>query len=753
MTALRLTNSTPVTAADPTPPGGWSHWLMLDQAAGLLGISPGRLRGKAPKLASQGHAIKAHAPGQSRDAWWISRKYDARLWQGEAGRKQQAPDLGQLSAKNRDLVMQRSACLDRFRAAKASDARPVKQWLPELVATLQREFPGASVSRSHLYEWDKLIRNPADLIELADGRGGDQYADRYAEFWKRFQREFLDPNQPKVKHSYEAARMSMREEGLAPKSVPSLRTVHRQLDERIPPATQAFHRDRDGEYKQKFLPNIEQDIERFAAGRCWVFDHTKMDMWCRQGERVFRPWLTTAMDWRTRKIVGWCLGLTPHSDTILLCLREGLLDGDNMGGPEHVAFDNGKDFDSWIFDGRTKQQRRRKVQNDWLADSSFRGIFGALKIEPHFSIAYAPNGKSRKERWYGTLHDQFDRTFTTYAGKDPMSQPAGLNERLADLKQVPTYEHVHARLSDYIDAYNRRDDHQIQDLAEDGIRLSPAQAMAAWCDTRRMFGEDDEHHRQVLDLLLMHHERPVSVGKSGVRVTVAGKAMHYGLKHGVLLPELRGYQGRVKKKVRAAYDPRDLSAVHIYDDATGQLLCIAENNRGEQGGRQRVAESHRAIRQYHKDLKAVGMDKVIPKQSMLERQLMSGDLPEAPEPATKSVKPVRTGFDDAAKQAQRHQMKKAAGAEHRSENDDPAKGIYKPKPIAEISKLLNLSDPRNDQPAERRAAATEPDPDDNDTSPIALIGMDNRPEPMPAPPVLEDEDADLNPLDLLARLR
>ncbi|MEO0477347.1 MAG: Mu transposase C-terminal domain-containing protein, partial [Planctomycetota bacterium] len=641
-----------------------------------------------------------------------------------------------------DLVLQRKACLDRFRKARIEEDRKQSEWLPELIEQLKADHPTAKVSRTALFAWDKAVRTPADLIEMADGRGGDQYHDRFTDFWKRFQLDFLCPNQPKIRQSYERVRTEMKSEGFKPNNIPSYKTVTRQLDDRIAPATQAFHRDPEGEYKSKFLPNIKQDTERFAAGRCWVFDHTRMDCFIRAGERVFRPWLTTAQDWRTRKIVGWCLTVTPHSDSILLTLREGMLDADNMGGPEDVCFDNGKDFDSWFFDGRTKRQRQRKVKNDWIGESSFRGIFAGLNIEPHFSMAYAPNGKARMERWYGYLHDNLERSVPTYCGKDTTSKPAGLEKRLADLKQVPTYEVIHERLSDWVDGYNRRADHNIEDLVDDGIRVSPMESMAAWCDTRRMFGETEEHGRQVLDLLLMHHDRPVSVQKTGVRVTVAGQKLYYGLEHGVIMPELRGYQGRTKKKVRCAYDPHDLSTVHVYDDADGRLLCIAPNNLGEGGGRQRVSEAHRAIREHHKHLKAAGLGGVLPKLSVLEYQLAGGELPEAPEPTTKSIKPVQTGFEQAAKDKQRHEMRNAAGAEH--------KPTETPKPVekAGITDIVAMM---------KRDPFEQVEEDDDSFEPLASIGpapgIGSAPiEEPPSSELVEEEEHD-DPLAIFRSLR
>lgn len=728
MTALTTTTS-PAFGAD------WSRWVDVSYAAAQLGISVGHLKRRCDVLKATGLAMFDRHPDGGPARWWISRDYDVRL-QHVIGELHQEPSLEEqgVPRDKADEARQWKACVMRLRAARRDRVSyPGLQadWLPRLLDELRQQHPTLTISRSTLLRKDSLYRRPADLIKLVDKRGGATVDGADAKAWAYFERLYLDDRRPTVAECHRLTAAWAAEQGLR---WCALRTCQLQLDGRIPPAKQAFHRDRDL-YNSRFLPTLAQDVERFKAGRCWVFDHTTLDLFCRAGEQVFRPYITAALDWRTRKIVGWALSRVPNSDTILLTLREGLLDPSNMGGPEEVCFDNGKDFDAVVFDGRTKKERQRRVSNDWASEGTFRGIFGDLNITPHFSIAYAPNGKARMERWFGTLHDQFDRTWPTYCGPDTASKPDGLAERMADLRNVPTIDELHERFDRYVAAYNANADHQITDLADRGVRLSPSAAMQTWCTEVRAFD------RGALELCLLHHGRDVTVGKQGVGITVAGRLWYFGLSHGALQPELLAYQG-TGRKVRCAYDPRDLRTVRVFDAQTKSIVCDARSNDfgGMQGpvGRQFVAEWHRGQRQHHKQLEAAGLGRVMPRLSAREQLALGVDLPDIVEPSTRTIKPVRTGFEEAAKDAQRHDLKKAAGAEH-DEAPAPRRGL------PDLEKFLS-SPP---------LSARE---DDDAVAPLARIGDDAPPPPevapAPEPVVIDDADDEdgMDPFSLLERL-
>ena len=383
----------------------WSRWIAADQAAPLLGVHRDSLTRRCrEELSPLGVAVLEQAAGDSQERWWLTRSVNGRLAAGEAGRRAAEPTLenqGYAADKAND-ARQRLACVKTLRRWRVGRDGLQKDWMPVLVDRLRADHPAIKVSRSRLLEWDRLYRVPGDLKLLVDQRGG---ADKTTSVrcWAYFERLYLDPARPGVAECWRKTGLFAKDSEL---TWCKLRTCQLQLDQRIPPAKQRYHRHR-AEYNSKDLPTLAQDPERFEAGRCWVADHSTLDFFVRvrcasdkRGFRTFRPTLTTFQDWRTRRIVGWCLAETPSSDTILLALREGMLDPVNMGGPTEVLFDNGKDFDSQTFDNRTKSERRRERSGDFCVDEgAFKGVLGELGIEPHFSLAYSPNGKSRQERF------------------------------------------------------------------------------------------------------------------------------------------------------------------------------------------------------------------------------------------------------------------------------------------------------------------------------------------------------------------
>ncbi|MEM1445174.1 MAG: Mu transposase C-terminal domain-containing protein [Planctomycetota bacterium] len=734
----------------------WSRWVRLDQAALLLDTSAGNLRRQcADKLLGQALAMKAKAPGESQTTWWIHRRHDLRLAPGSVGERHREPTLEEtgVPAHRADEARRRRDCVTELRRWRSSRDDLQRDWLPLLMDELQATHPDLKISRTSLLRWDQTYRAPADLALLVDRRGGaaDKSADPRC--WAYFEQLFLDDRQPKAAECWRKTQLFAKGEGLR---WCSQRSCYAQLDERIPPSKQAYHRDR-AYYNSAFLPTLAQDVDRFAAGRCWVADHTTLDFFVRVGTKVFRATLTTFQDFKTRRIVGWCAAEKPSSDTILLALKEGLEDPVNMGGPTEVCFDNGKDFDSRVFDGRTKSERRRERSGDFcVEEGGFRGILGELNIRPHFSIAYAPNGKARMERWYGTLHDQFCRSFVTYTGKDHKAKPDGLARRLADPSQCPSWQEVNRRLADYIRAYNANASHAIDDLTVDGVRLSPDEAMHRWCTEQRVFNPG------ALDLLLLHHEREVTVGKQGVSIRIAGELYHYGL----MQPELLPYQG-TRKKVRPAYDPRDLRTIKVFDAATNRLICVARSNEigGEEGpvGRQQLAAFKRKARGHQKLLKKAGLDALVPSLSSLELMAESDGIPPTAEPMTETLAPVATRFDGQERDVRRHELKAAAGAETDTHPDQkrPTKrgrpdlleridpGPAPGEPPAELAP--------EDEHAPVASSEEQPAAANDGVSPIGRIGgvdPDASPDLTPDFDETDDTEAsdDSSPRDLLAEL-
>lgn len=716
MTSLALANSNAATT-----PINWSQWVRIDQAATLLGLDRKHLAGVcARQLEGKGVAVKTKAPGDSRVAWWLHRDHDTRL-AARRGQAERIPTLEELgvSMDKASEARQRRECVRALRRWRVEQAEPMKAWLPRLINKLRGDHPGIRINRTGLLRWDQALRDEVrDLEQLVDRRGGGAARPASPKAWAYFEVEYLGSAASSLAECWRKTAIYAKDHGLV---WCAKRTCEVQLNDRIPPAKQAFHRDR-ALYNSRYLPTQDQAADAHPAGRYWVADHTQLDFQVAHGQRLFRPFLTSFQDWRTRKVVGWTLSDSPNADTILLALREGLMDEANMGGPTEVGFDNGKDFDSLLFDGRSKLERRREKRGDFaLETGAFRGILGELNITPHFSQPYGPNGKARKERWYGTLHNWLCKTMPSYVGKDTASKPHDHAEKIKAGK-APNWQQAWQRVSKFVLAYNNHAEHQVQDLREDGVSLSPNQAMAAWCRERRVFNDG------ALDLLLLHHDRPVTVTKRGVRVTIAGEVYHYGLMH----PELIPYQG-TRRRVRPAYDPQDVSSIKIFDEETNRLICVAHLNDkgGHTGelGRQKLSAFKRRSREHQKALKQVGLDGMIPAAvSALELRMERGELPESPEPVTESITPVSTRFDSQENQRQRAEMKAAAGAEH---DELPTR-----RPIRrDILAALDAETPT--------APTNNKEQDDlfDELAPLGRIGCaPTTPSPTPSPDESQEED-------------
>jgi putative transposase len=432
-------------------------------------------------------------------------------------------------------------------------------------------------------------------------------------------------------------------------------------------------------YRSKFAPYLAQHPEAWAARTLWQGDHAQLDLMVAHpttGKPV-RPWLTAWLDWRTRRITGWCLSLNPDSSTILAALRHGLLHQReaNMGGPDAVWIDNGKDYDSYTFKGQTKaerQQVQKQVEQFRFDKTKTEGIFNLLGIEPHFSIPHNPNGKSRIERWFGTLHEQFDKSFRTYCGSNHADRPESLESILKKSGQLPSFEHVRQRLAEFIAGYNASADHQREDM----LGWSPDAAIQAWAPNRRAYASTE-----ALDHCLQVWHQPKTVGKNGVTIQVGGASIGYGYTDAALRP----YKGRRDAKVRIAYDPWDLSSVRVYDESWRFITEAKANPTG--GGqsavtKQQVAKAQRERSRYRTKRKEVAQNahheylstfEIAGQESASQANQSANDTP---------LKIVQTPLDQASQDHQRQQQADAR-VEAREpinladfqEEDDPVEGL------------------------------------------------------------------------------
>jgi len=633
----------------------WRQWIEASEAATLLGVTRRHMTRECEgRLVASGLAMKTTPPSGGNDRWYIARRHDATLLAGVHGQNQQMPDLAEYPLGKVQEAMEKRACVDALRSARQFRPGKVFDWIDLLISELAQKHPRLKLSRTTLYAWDATLCNPADFKKLIDSRGGNQKAKGDPRDWKHFIALYCDDRKPSLAECWRKTKLHADGEG---RQWCSTKSCQRQLDKRIAPEQQQYYRE-PAKWRSQSQPTIMQDAERFAAGRCWVGDHTQLDFWVRFNGSIIRPWITAWQDWRTRRIVGWTMSESPNSDTILGALGSGLKDPVNMGGPNEVLIDNGKDYDCWFLHGQTKQQRQQRVLNaGYVDEGQFRGLFAFLQIEPHFSIAYNPNGKARMERWFGTVHGQFDKSFRTYCGNSPVDRPESLSETLENVGQIPTFDHARQRFAEFVIAYNASADHSIDDLVESSERLSPDQAMSRWCTTQRVMADEN-----AIDLLCRHWYPPVSVTKHGFSIAPYGFPLHYGYSDPALMPYKSA--DRKKQRVLVSFDPNDLREVHVWSEKFKFICTLRENEMGGMAGelgREVCARLMAAKRNYKKALKVADAGRHFEYLSSAEI-IQSGRL-EAPRPTPnpQALQIVQTPVDDPSNH--RQFARKVVGAE------------------------------------------------------------------------------------------
>jgi Mu transposase, C-terminal len=336
-------------------------------------------------------------------------------------------------------------------------------------------------------------------------------------------------------------------------------------------------------------------------------------------------------------------------------MRRGI---DQHGPPDSVKIDNGKDYDSQLFTGTTKQ-KRRILKAGYLDEQLVVGLYAMMDIGVSFSIPYHPQSKAI-EPWFNTMDVQFIKTIETYTGKDTARKPEDLAAKLNDPKVIArafTLDTFAEAVGDYINIYNNS--------AHTGKGMNgraPADVMATRA-SRRVISDG------VLELLMRVWSGELKISKNGVKF----KYMNYGQYD----PELHVRQGA---KCRASYDPDDIRRIYIYDLRTCKLITIAEQNQligygaavSEEALRDASKQKARALKltkSYRDASLTARMDlPTLTRRAMAEAaKADKADRRPAATTPTPTIRPVATPMDNQTaehiKAAMRKMVKKAAGAE------------------------------------------------------------------------------------------
>lgn len=672
---LSLTTDAPDIPDAKAPVIDAAHWIAAREAAPLLDRHIGALlRECKADLAPRGFAVMHNG------RWFISRTFDLRLGPGagpgaESKHHQHPPEFFErCTDKQRREALARVQCVLAFRKARASWSGNQDQWIDRLVEQLKQRHAHITVSVRTLHRWYSAYQTAADIMALVDRRGGAVRGECDPAAWTRFLALFMTGRQMRQKHCWRRVREEAHREGW--RWYGSYDALRRAVTRRIPEQDQALARCPE-DFRRYYRAFLEQNAEAFAPGECWIGDHAQLDLICSKinskGKRQhFRPWLTAWMDWRTRRIMGWCLCESPNSTSILAALRAGFTDKNLLTLPSHVWIDNGKDYRCTAIHGQTKRLRKTKVNLE-VDEVQTAGVLDTIGIETHLSIPHNPNGKSRLERWFGSLHEHFDKMYASYCGEKESARPEYLNELLnRDANIAPSLDDVKSHLAAHVKGYNACREHDRRDMMD----LSPNAMMEKGVQGRRVLADPS-----ALTLLLMMRTEPTTVGKNGVVLSIAGRSYSYGQ----FAHELKRFKSKTKKNrppVSLLYDPDDLSGVVVLDK-DGRVICVARINakyglhNGDEVSTNKLSAAMRKVRKYNKAKKTIVENRDVEYRSALAIAADEDKTPPPPPEARNApLKPVQTAFDG---QPELLEQRKAAGAE--SYRPNPRIDIYEGEPF------------------------------------------------------------------------
>lgn len=605
----------PIVGFDPT------DWITVDEAAARTGLSMRHWQriaataAKAPFSSSSTGLPRLGAPvsGRGKPVWWLHRSIDPRLARVidadvRADRDAKRLQEGE-SAESLDRAHRRARWLHEWRARLAerrlvgvTDAEIAERIVCEARAA---EGPDFKISPRSLRAWWAAYNRIGDngqiagLAALVDRYRGPhpsgETAARSPDAMEFFFSLYRTGAGLKVTTCHDMTVHESKTRGWSwPASISATRVWLRRCDDL---SESCLYREGGTAWARKFLPHVETDWDSIAPGQMYVSDHHQLDFWCWYQGRQIRPWLTAVQDMRSRSIVGWHLGPAPHQDAIIAALQMAFRD---RAVPEAIRIDNGRDYTSKLLTGMTRAQRdalRHQCGRDWRSvarkeghkvgiDTRWMGILTELHIRVVFAQPYHAWSKGTMERWFGTLENQFGRTFATYCGSSTVRRPEYVEWlrrgyttdqrhalrkkhgkswrkvaalRLVDASHVPSLEQVREQLADFITGY-----HAAAHQGDGMLRRSPDEV---WATATRL--------RRAVDAEL----QVLCQGRGFYKVHGRGVALRVGsgvLSYGRTSPALARLRGR---EVFIALDPSDISYCLAYTaDKSRRFLGRLEAN-------------------------------------------------------------------------------------------------------------------------------------------------------------------------------
>ena len=613
-------------------------WLFVDEAAKLLNYVPRTVRNKAYKgdytfqytTSSAGRGgrkmqiLLEDLPEQAQNAYYeqngISKsentsKQETTSYNGNKT-EQAAVNSNCTFTKNQRNKgeLRRSAVVqcERFiEEAISSGEKNLTDIKKDFVQIWNIEHPDFTISIQTLYRWMKEYqkKNPTSLNDRRGGynRGTSNIPKQYKDYFLNL---YLRETQPTVSSCYRLTAAFARNNGdgnCFPKE-----KAFRSLAENVPYKVLVLTREGEKAYQDKCVPNMLRSRMGLLPNDIWVSDHHRIDVFVRVpdgkgGWKEERPWLTSWMDERTRKIMAAIIRIEdPNSDIVLSCFGLGI---EKFGIPKEIYMDNGKDYKA--HDLFNSEKDKKMFQSSVAAN---------LGINVHFAYPYNAQAKSI-ERFHYTLESDFGKQWPSYTGKDAKERPNNLKS--LDIMEYPTLDLFREKLIEYIMEVYNESPHRGEGM--DGRSPNKAYSeLISKVNVRTMQGEEQYY-------CLMRHKDFRIVQKNGI-------SYNNVLFNSV---ELQEYQ---KKKVYARYSPIEPDKLYVFDE-NDNFKCMAlkvklhDWNEGKEAYKEHAKKEklvHQIVKNaYQKDNMFSSVGEVTRRSEML-----AADMEKAPVPVAHKIELV-----------------------------------------------------------------------------------------------------------------
>ena len=382
-----------------------------------------------------------------------------------------------------------------------------------------------------------------------------------------------------------------------------------------------------------------------------VMDHRQLDLFCllpdRKGWKIGRPWVTAALDMRTRRWLSWVIVAQPDSQSIATSMKRLLLE---HGRPRAFYWDNGQDFEC-----------------DWLD-----GVLQSLKIKVTHSIVKRARSKIIEPNFRRLSN--FERTLPWWTGHKTAARP---DERLGKLYKQHDRWLVDAKVERpfrTIDEISTLYDQLFADLNSkplegEGMQVVSADGLSYQSPEEAWNSLAGDVTREAVDratlLFMFRDRRKVKVAHGQIRLSYHGSQFIYEPSSDDAPLALAPFNG---KSVEVALDKLDLQTVAVfYED---KLVCLADNMELRGMREDAFKEDEKVRRRMYRWFKSLidaahqQLDVPTPIEA-LERRVREAQ--ELPEPERKTVNMIYPQVGQAvAAMGSRERFSFAQGGEIRS---------------------------------------------------------------------------------------